>query len=160
MGFGFFSTLNYWTQLWSISCVQRCVGYSCIIHKVQYSAWYERVKIFEKGRSKDNLWDANFRAILKSHCLGSLLSIVHFHGKPCCWRQKHYTPLRVKMQKGITAFSAVNNFNLCLYQEIKLYQFPFPIGSLPKANVFYSYGRRPHMRRSYACLSYRYKQHL
>lgn len=76
MGFEFFSTQNYLMKALGISCVQRCVCYSCILLKVQYLTWYERVRVFEKGRNKDNLWDANFRATSKSHYLDSLILLV------------------------------------------------------------------------------------
>lgn len=87
-----------------------------IILKVQYLAWYERVRTSEKGRKKDNLWYANSRAISKSHYLDFLLLLLQSHGKLCCWSQNlHLTPRRVNMQRGITALRAVSNFNPCLH---------------------------------------------
>lgn len=58
-----------------------CMVYSCIIFKVQYLAWYEGVRASEKGRKKDNLWDANSSVITKFHYLDFLLLLVQSHGK-------------------------------------------------------------------------------
>lgn len=91
-----------------------------------------------------------FRAISKFICLDSHILVVQLHGKLCCQRQKiHFTPSRIRMQNKIVVFSTVTSFSLCLYQQIKLCQLPFPIGSLLKGNLVQSHGNKPYT----ACIS-------
>lgn len=71
------------------------------------------VQKVEKGRNRNNSWDANFRAKSKSHCLDSLL-VLTWEALLLEAKTLSHTP-ESKDVEGNYRFSTVSNFYLFLY---------------------------------------------
>lgn len=109
----------------------------CFILKVQYLASYERVRASKKARIKDNLWDANSRAISKSHCLDFLLlqcslmgsfvarvkKFISHPGKRICRGELQLLELsatltRVYTRKFFANFHSIHSRKFAKYQHV------------------------------------------